>query len=184
MPTELKLTLDSLKTPIGEMLIVTDSEGVLRVADWTDYEERMQRLLRIQYRHAGATLQEGRNATVRSALRNYFDGDLSAIDSLPTRTGGTDFQRKVWEALRTIPCGTTLSYGELAKQIGHPNAVRAVGLANGANPIGVVVPCHRVVGANGKLTGYGAGLHRKEWLLRHEARAGRANGPLQLRLDG
>ena len=84
------------------------------------------------------------------------------------KTAGTDFQREVWRALRGIPCGTTLSYGELARRIGRPNAVRAVGLANGANPIGVVVPCHRVIGSNGSLTGYGGGIERKRWLLDHE----------------
>src|SRR6185437_637184 len=90
------------------------------------------------------------------------------IDAILTATAGTAFQREVWRALRDIPAGQTISYGELARRIGRPAAVRAVGLANGANPIGVVVPCHRVIGANGSLTGYGGGLHRKEWLLAHE----------------
>jgi methylated-DNA-[protein]-cysteine S-methyltransferase len=103
-----------------------------------------------------------------SALRAYFDGELAAIDGLPLVMEGTDFQRSVWKALSTIPCGETLSYGELARQIGRPKAVRAVGLANGANPIGIVVPCHRVIGADGTLTGYGGGLDRKRWLLAHE----------------
>jgi methylated-DNA-[protein]-cysteine S-methyltransferase len=87
---------------------------------------------------------------------------------LPVKTAGTKFQREVWRALRYIPCGKTISYGELARRIGRPKAVRAVGLANGSNPIGVVVPCHRVIGSNGTLTGYGGGLHRKRWLLQHE----------------
>jgi methylated-DNA-[protein]-cysteine S-methyltransferase len=98
----------------------------------------------------------------------YFDGDLHAIDALPVATEGTVFQKSVWQALRTIPTGKTMSYGELAVKIGKPAAVRAVGLANGSNPIGVVVPCHRVIGANGSLTGYGGGLERKRWLLDHE----------------
>jgi O-6-methylguanine DNA methyltransferase len=85
-----------------------------------------------------------------------------------TDGGGTDFERSVWAELRCIPLGTTISYGELAKRIGNPNAMRAVGLANGKNPIAIVVPCHRVIGANGSMTGYGGGIHRKEWLLRHE----------------
>jgi methylated-DNA-[protein]-cysteine S-methyltransferase len=105
-----------------------------------------------------------------AALRAYFAGDLGAIDGLPVATGGTDFQRAVWAALREIPCGETRSYGELAQRIGHPTAVRAVGLANGANPVAVVVPCHRVIGADGSLTGYGAGIERKRWLLAHERR--------------
>ncbi len=105
-----------------------------------------------------------------SAIAAYFDGELHAIDSLPTATEGTPFQQCVWRALREIPAGQTVSYGALANRIGKPSAVRAVGLANGANPIGIVVPCHRVIGANGSLTGYGGGLERKRWLLHHERR--------------
>jgi O-6-methylguanine DNA methyltransferase len=92
------------------------------------------------------------------------------LDFVAVKTGGTPFQRMVWSALREIPAGAPTSYGELAKSIGRASAVRAVGLANGANPIGIVVPCHRVIGANGSLTGYGGGLERKQWLLAHEAR--------------
>jgi methylated-DNA-[protein]-cysteine S-methyltransferase len=105
---------------------------------------------------------------IRSALDAYFEGDLRAIDELHVKTGGTEFQREVWAALRTIPASQTLSYGALAARIGRPKAVRAVGLANGSNPIGLVVPCHRVIGADGSLTGYGGGMERKRWLLKHE----------------
>ena len=101
-------------------------------------------------------------------LQRYFAGELAAIDTLPVQTGGTAFQREVWRALREIPCGGTVSYAELAERIGRPTAVRAVGLANGSNPVGIVVPCHRVIGANGSLTGYGGGIERKRWLLEHE----------------
>jgi methylated-DNA-[protein]-cysteine S-methyltransferase len=123
-----------------------------------------------RYYGAGAvSLSSGRLPTaVRSALDAYFEGDLRAIDELPTVTAGTAFQREVWAALRTIPAGETLSYGALAARIGRPKAVRAVGLANGSNPIGLVVPCHRVIGADGSLTGYGGGMERKRWLLEHE----------------
>ena len=110
----------------------------------------------------------------RQALAAYFDGDAHALDSVPVDLMGTEFQRKVWEALRTIPPGRTLSYGDLAKQIGHPTAVRAVGAANGANPVSLVVPCHRVIAADGALGGYGWGLERKQWLL---AREGAWSGP-------
>jgi O-6-methylguanine DNA methyltransferase len=103
------------------------------------------------------------------ALRAYFDGDLAVIDDLAVEFHGRSFQRNVWEALRKIPAGTTCSYGELARRIGAPSAVRAVGAANGANPVAIIVPCHRVIGANGTLTGYGGGLDRKRWLLQHEA---------------
>jgi len=105
---------------------------------------------------------------IREPLEAYFDGELSALDTIPVLAKGTPFQQQVWTALRTIPAGTTLSYSALAQQIGRPTAVRAVGLANGSNPIGVVVPCHRVIGANGTLTGYGGGINRKSWLLTHE----------------
>jgi methylated-DNA-[protein]-cysteine S-methyltransferase len=162
------LTLDRFPTPIGEALLVTDAEGRLRAFDWHGYEDRMDRLMRLHY-GPRATLSTGRApAGVHNALTAYFEGDLTSIDGLPCFTGGTTFQKGVWKALRTIPVGRTLSYGELAVQIGSPKAVRAVGLANGANPIGLVVPCHRVIGADGSLTGYGGGLERKRWLLRHE----------------
>jgi len=105
---------------------------------------------------------------VTAAIRDYFDGDIHAADRLPTATRGTDFQRKVWSGLRKIPAGTTWSYADLARHIGRPKACRAVGLANGSNPIAIVVPCHRVIGADGTLTGYGGGMSRKRWLLRHE----------------
>jgi methylated-DNA-[protein]-cysteine S-methyltransferase len=106
---------------------------------------------------------------VREQLRAYFAGELRVFE-LPLRMEGTPFQRLVWDGLLAIPFGATASYAQLAGQIGRPGASRAVGAANGRNPIAIVVPCHRVIGANGTLTGYGGGLDRKEWLLRHEAR--------------
>jgi O-6-methylguanine DNA methyltransferase len=110
-------------------------------------------------------------AHVRRAFEAYFAGDLQALETLPWATGGTAFQRAVWAALRTIPAGGTVSYAGLAARIGRPAAMRAVGLANGRNPISVMLPCHRVIGAAGDLTGYGGGLARKRWLLRHEGAA-------------
>jgi methylated-DNA-[protein]-cysteine S-methyltransferase len=104
-------------------------------------------------------------------MNDYFLGDLSAINSIPVTTGGTSFQRDVWAELRTIQAGTTLSYGALARQLGRPKSARAVGLANGANPVSIVVPCHRLVGADGSLTGYAGGISRKRWLLIHEGAA-------------
>ncbi len=166
MPPE-TLTLDRIATPVGEVLLVTDAVGAVRALDFVDYAGRMTRLLR---RHApGATLVEGRAPEpVRKAVEAYFGGDVRALDGLSVQTGGTDFQRSVWSALRAIPAGETRSYGQLAAAIGSPRAVRAAGLANGQNPIAVIVPCHRVIGANGTLTGYAGGLERKRWLLRHE----------------
>ena len=105
-----------------------------------------------------------------SALRAYFAGNMEALDEIPVVFGGTSFQNKVWKQLRRIPVGKTMSYGALAKKIGEPKAMRAVGLANGSNPIAVIVPCHRVIGSDGSLTGFGGGLPRKKWLLDHEAK--------------
>jgi methylated-DNA-[protein]-cysteine S-methyltransferase len=170
MAEKLALTLGRLATPIGELLVVVDREQRLRAVDWRDYEDRMHRLLR---RHCGAdgyTLEPGR-AAATAALARYFGGDLGAIDALAVATAGTPFQRRVWAALREIPRGETISYAALACRIGQPTAIRAVGLANGANPVGVVVPCHRVIGTDGALTGYGGGLERKRWLLAHEGAA-------------
>lgn len=161
------LTLDRVATPVGEVLLVTDGEGAVRALDFADYEDRMTRLLA---RHAsGASLKAGRAPEpVRAAVERYFAGDVHALDGLTVTTGGTDFQRSVWKALRAIPAGETRTYGQLAAAIGSPKAVRAVGLANGRNPVGLIVPCHRVIGANGTLTGYAGGLERKRWLLQHE----------------
>jgi len=169
VPGELRLSIASLDTPIGVLRVVTDGSEALRAVGWLDLEHRLQRDLRRQYGTRGFSLEAGRapNGVARS-IRRYFAGELSAIDALPVQTAGTAFQREVWRALRAIPCGTTVTYSELAERIGRPAAVRAVGAANGANPIGVVVPCHRAVGADGSLTGYGGGLERKAWLLRHE----------------
>jgi methylated-DNA-[protein]-cysteine S-methyltransferase len=166
------LTLDRVVTPVGEVLLVTDTDGAVRALDFAGYEARMHRLLA---RHCGGApaLVEGRApAAVRRAVEAYFAGDLAALDELPVKTAGTAFQRSVWAALRAIPAGETRSYGQLAAAVGSPKAVRAAGLANGQNPIAVIVPCHRVIGANGTLTGYAGGLERKRWLLAHEGAGG------------
>jgi len=166
----LKFLLERSPTPLGEMLIVTDEQGLLRALDWGDHEADMLRLMRNQYHKDTVDLQETRRASsAMQAMLAYFDGDLTGIDQLPVLTGGTDFQRQVWAALREIPCGSTISYLELATRIGKPLAVRAVGMANNANPISIVIPCHRVIGSNRTLIGYGGGLHRKRWLLEHES---------------
>ena len=103
--------------------------------------------------------------SIARMLKRYFDGDVHAIDDVAVELNGTAFQKDVWNALRRIPAGTTISYATLAKRIGQRSAVRAVGAANGANPVAIVVPCHRVIGSDGSLTGYGGGLDRKRWLL-------------------
>jgi methylated-DNA-[protein]-cysteine S-methyltransferase len=172
----LLLLFDRIETPIGEMLIVADHDGNLRALDWKEYEPRTQRFLRRHYGENDFRLEPARDPNgLSSALRRYFAGELTAIDSLPVQMAGTSFQSSVWQALRKIRCGTTVSYSDLAEQIGKPAAVRAVGLANGSNPVPVVVPCHRVIGSNGSLTGYGGGIERKRWLLDHEKCAGVAS---------
>ncbi len=162
-----RLWLDQMATPIGEALIVTDETGMLRAFDWADREVGMARLLRLHY----GTMQPTPGAApaeMKRRLRGYFEGDLDSLKAIEWRTAGTPFQRAVWTGLTTIAAGQTLSYGALAAKLGCPTSVRAVGTANGSNPISVVVPCHRVIGADGSLTGYGGGLARKQWLLRHE----------------
>jgi methylated-DNA-[protein]-cysteine S-methyltransferase len=180
MAETLRLLIDTLDTPTGELAVVADREGNLRSLEWTDHGARMRQLLRLHYGAGGFTLDAARDpGGFAGALRAYFSGDLAAIDRLPVATAGTPFQRLVWRALRDIPRGTTVAYSELARRIGRPEAVRAVGLANGANPIAIVVPCHRVVGADGALTGYGGGIERKRWLLAHEGAACVATLPLE-----
>lgn len=167
MIEKIQLLIDKIDTPIGEFIIVADEEGCLRALDWSSHEARLQKLLRRYY--VTFTLQPNRNPYgFADAMHAYFAGDAKVIDRLPVRFGGTPFQQRVWTALRNIPSGITISYSELARRIGQPKAVRAVGLANGSNPLSVVVPCHRVIGANGDLTGYGGGVERKRWLLAHE----------------
>ena len=109
--------------------------------------------------------EDPRGGAPAEALRRYFAGDLRALDAIEVDTGGTPFQQLVWTTLRRIPAGATWSYARLAREIGRPSATRAVAAANGANPVSIVIPCHRVVGANGNLTGYGGGLDRKTTLL-------------------
>jgi len=169
MVDRLQLLIDRIKTPIGELGIVADEDGALRAVEWTEHDDRMDRSFRLQYGPDGYALKNARSPGGHSAaLRAYFDGELTAIDKLKVATGGTPFQKSVWKALRAIPCGETITYAALAERVGRPKAVRAAGHANGDNPISVVVPCHRVIGTNGSLTGYGGGIERKRWLLAHE----------------
>ena len=165
------LRLHRLATPIGDALLVSDGDGALCVFEFAEYEDRMERPLRLYYGLRRMSPQAPAPAKLKRAIDAYFGGKLDALDQIDCSTGGTPFQRAVWAALRKIPVGRTTSYGALAAKLGVPKAVRAVGLANGANPIGVVVPCHRVIGSDGTLTGYGGGIERKRWLLEHEGAA-------------
>lgn len=161
------LHLDRLDTPIGTALLVHDAGGALCALDWTDYEARLAGSLRRFFGNA-PLIDATAPIAIRDGLTRYFTGELTALDAISCRIPGTPFQNRVWTALRQIPAGTTRSYGALAAELGTPAAMRAVGHANGSNPLSVVVPCHRLIAASGALTGYGGGIARKRWLLRHE----------------
>lgn len=163
-------TLSRLESPVGNILLVTDADGAVRALDFADYQDRMMRLLARHYGEVRLTAGPA-PAAVAAALERYFAGDIDALSDLPRATNGTPFQKAVWAALAQIPAGETESYEGLAARIGRPSAVRAVGLANGANPVGVIVPCHRVIGKSGALTGFAGGVERKRWLLEHERKA-------------
>lgn len=160
-----------MDSPVGELLIAC-SETALQVLDYIDYEDRMYQLLHRRYGTNYQLVEAHNPLDMRSRMQAYFAGDLTAIDDIPVETGGTLFQQRVWSALRTIPAGQVATYGIQAQRIGQPTASRAVGRTNGLNPVAIVLPCHRVIGSNAKLTGYAGGLWRKEWLLRHEGWAG------------
>jgi O-6-methylguanine DNA methyltransferase len=158
-------------SPIGEMLVAWDEADRLHVLDFADCEARTRRLLAVRY-GAIELVDAAVPAAISRALDAYFAGHPAALDALPVASVGTPFQRQVWAALRRIPAGTTTSYGQLAAGLGRQGASRAVGTANGANLIALVVPCHRVIGANGAATGYAGGIDRKRWLLAHEGVTG------------
>ena len=165
MPEEARFLVDRVATPLGSFAIVADRQGRLRSAGWDDPAPRMRRQLGDRpFALDTATDPFG----FASAFEAYFAGELEALDGLRATADGTAFQSAVWRALSEIPCGETRSYGEIARRVGKASATRAVGMANNANPLGVVVPCHRVIGADGSLTGYGGGIERKRWLLAHE----------------
>ena len=163
----MKLQSAMLETPIGAMKLVSKDEKLV-LLDFADNTARIHKLL--ERRFANYTLEPAALSKFSSAVSAYFAGELSLIHKLPVDSGGTMFQQAVWNALKEIPAGITWSYLELARAIDNPAAVRAVGMTNGLNPISLALPCHRVIGANGSLTGYAGGLERKKWLLEHEAR--------------
>jgi methylated-DNA-[protein]-cysteine S-methyltransferase len=142
-----------LPSPVGDLLLRADADG---------------RLTELYTRHSGGATTDWPFPEISEQLEAYFAGDREDFD-LALAPHGTPFQQRVWEELTRIPYGETISYSELAWRLGQPKAVRAVGLANGRNPISIVIPCHRVIGADGSLVGYGGGLERKKWLLEHEA---------------
>ncbi len=162
---------DIIETPLGALFVGGSAESVHRVdfvTERRDEDELRARLEREAGEEPARDVEAAGEATRQ--LREYFDGERRSF-ALPLAARGTDFQRRVWSELSEIPHGRTRSYGEIAEAIGQPTASRAVGAANGRNPISIVVPCHRVIGASGALTGYGGGMDRKRWLLNHEAEA-------------
>jgi methylated-DNA-[protein]-cysteine S-methyltransferase len=162
-----ELLIDRVESPIGPLLLVCDGQGVCRL-DFGDHEARTLAMLSPRLGDAVRARQATDPHGFSSCLRAYLAGDLTALDALPVAPGGSPFQQRVWAALRTIPAGTTTTYGALAARLGQPGASRAVGLANARNPIAIIIPCHRVIGGQGRLTGYAGGLERKRWLLGHE----------------
>jgi methylated-DNA-[protein]-cysteine S-methyltransferase len=165
----MELFVDRIESEIGEIVVVTDGESLVAL-DYADYEPRMRKLLGSRYVDFRLT-QVANPGGISDKVRAYLAGDFHSLDDIPVKTGGTPFQQEVWQALRTIPVGTFVSYKELARKVGRPTAYRAVGMTNSLNPVAIVLPCHRVVGVNAALTGYAGGLERKRWLLSHEGAA-------------
>jgi methylated-DNA-[protein]-cysteine S-methyltransferase len=161
----IKLSTCRIESPLGTIILVADRDRLCAL-DFDDRESRMMKLLHKRY--PSFELVESKLPEFSNKVRAYLDGDYGSLEDIPLTAGGTDFQQLVWQNLRTIPVGTTASYGQIATNLGKPTAARAVGMANSLNPIGIIVPCHRVIGANAKLTGYAGGLERKQWLLQHE----------------
>ncbi len=153
-------------SPIGDIVLVSAGTNMCAI-DYKDCATRMHLLMRKRF-GAFRLARSSEEPTEIFRLKEYFSGGLDALDTLPVDLAGTDFQQAVWQALQQIPVGTTQTYGQLARKIGRPRAIRAVGAATSRNPVALIVPCHRLVGTNGKLTGYAGGLQRKEWLLAHE----------------
>ena len=167
------LTSDLIPTPLGEMLAVAGDDGILLLVFQTreNLDGEVTRLKdRLALHDQAATIAPGHHPhleSLRVELAEYFAGDLRDF-TIPVAPYGTDFELRAWRFLQTIPYGQTHSYGQQAAALGSPSAARAVGRANGANFIGIIIPCHRVIGAGGSLTGYGGGIDRKRWLLEHE----------------
>jgi methylated-DNA-[protein]-cysteine S-methyltransferase len=162
----IELRTDTIDSQIGPIVIVTDARALCAL-DFGDCEERMKELLTRRFEDL-VLRHEANPLGVSDKIRAYLDGEVHALDDIAVDAGGTEFQQTVWSALRRIPVGETRTYGQLAASLGRPTASRAVGLANGSNPVAIVIPCHRVIGSHGALTGYAGGLPRKQWLLRHE----------------
>jgi O-6-methylguanine DNA methyltransferase len=180
----MKILYTTISSPVGPIAVAWKDDAVVSLnmeeakqrQGWdTDYEAggphaRMRK--RAARRFGDVELEPAdANAAPTRALERYFGGDLGALDEIPVDPGGTEFQAAVWAGLRRIPAGRTMTYGELAASVGRPGAARAAGGAVGSNPIAIIIPCHRIIGSNRRLTGFGGGLRRKRWLLQHERAA-------------
>ncbi len=163
----MKLFFDQIIAPFATIHLVTDGQSMISL-DFQGFEERLDKLIVKRYKDYKLADRDNPQG-FSDKIRAYLMGNIAAIDDIPVNTGGTDFQKSCWQLLRKIPAGETWTYGQMARMLGNPKAVRAVGMANSLNPVGIVVPCHRVIGANGKLTGYASGLSVKQWLLEHES---------------
>jgi methylated-DNA-[protein]-cysteine S-methyltransferase len=162
----MNLCLSEHRSPVGDFTVVTRGEA-LCVAQFTDHASGL--LLALPERYPDLRLERrAAPAAVAEAFAAYWGGSLDALSPLAVEPGGTAFQAQIWAQLRAIPVGQTISYAELSRRIGRPGASRAAGSANGANPISVAIPCHRVIRGDGDLSGYGGGVPRKRWLLEHE----------------
>jgi methylated-DNA-[protein]-cysteine S-methyltransferase len=157
----------TVRSPVGTIALYARDNALVGLI-FEDHVERLKPHLKARFGKEIEYVRTRDPAGAASRLRRYFDGELDALDDIEVDVGGTQFQAKVWAALRKIPVGTTWSYAQLARKVGSPEAVRAVGAANGRNPVSLVVPCHRVIASDGTLCGYGGGLERKQWLLAHE----------------
>jgi methylated-DNA-[protein]-cysteine S-methyltransferase len=160
------LHVEAVASPLGDIVLASRDGKVVALG----YRDGWENLAARMPGASGVAITKGGSSPAAKALEAYLAGDLDALDTVEVDLAGTPFQRSVWKALRRIPAGTTLTYAELARKVGRPKAVRAVGNANGANPVSIIVPCHRVVATGGGLGGYAYGLDRKRWLLTHEAR--------------
>jgi len=163
----MKLNVSQLETPLGELTLASTSAGLVGLA----FEDRLDGLWRFLNTRFGKIepVAGGHPDHAEAELQAYFGGTIGALERIRTDAGGTEFQRRVWAALRRIPGGRTVSYSKLARSIGQPTGFRAVATANAINPVAIVIPCHRVIHADGSISGYGGGVDRKQWLLRHEA---------------
>jgi methylated-DNA-[protein]-cysteine S-methyltransferase len=162
------ITTATVASPVGDLMLFARGNALVSLL-FADHVDGVHDELRARFAPDDVEFTAARDpAGAASRLRRYLDGELHALDDIEVDLDGTPFQKRVWAALRRIPVGATRSYAQLARAVGNPAAVRAVGAANGKNPVSLVVPCHRVIASDGTLCGYGGGLPRKRWLLQHE----------------